>query len=301
MRSIGRIADEQLASTFGEVLEGYGISNSVQRGSDGGWEVWIASEDQLEQARALMLRYLSEPHHPDFAGAVQQAGAGRKARQQQKRDRHRVIDRKRIWPRMDRSSFGYLTIGLIVISVAVSLVSKLGDDHSRLGMLFITNYEVQGGFVRWFPGLPEVLSGQVWRLITPIFIHFGVLHLLFNMLWLKDLGSMIERAHSPWVLGAMVVVMGAVPNLAQYLMSGPSFGGMSGVVYGLLGYIWMRGRLDPGGGLSLHRSTVIMMLIWFVACWTGVLGPIANWAHTGGLVVGVAWGFLSARLARARR
>ena len=68
---------------------------------------------------------------------------------------------------------------------------------------------------------------------------------------------------------------------------------MSGVVYGLLGYIWIRGKFDPGSGLYLHSSTVIMMLIWFFACLSGYLGQIANTAHTVGLLMGMAWGFVS--------
>ena len=77
------------------------------------------------------------------------------------------------------------------------------------------------------------------------------------------------------------------------LTPGPVFGGMSGVVYGLLGYVWIRGKFDPGSGLYLHSYTVTMMIIWFVACLTGVLGPIANTAHAAGLVMGMAWGYLS--------
>jgi len=68
---------------------------------------------------------------------------------------------------------------------------------------------------------------------------------------------------------------------------------MSGVVYGLLGYIWIRGKFDPASGLYLHSSTVVMMLLWLVAGFTGWLGPIANGAHLGGLVMGMAWGWLS--------
>jgi GlpG protein len=68
---------------------------------------------------------------------------------------------------------------------------------------------------------------------------------------------------------------------------------MSGVVYGLLGYVWIRGKFDPASGLYLHRSTVIMMLIWLVAGFARVLGPIANYAHLGGLLIGMAWGWLS--------
>ena len=68
---------------------------------------------------------------------------------------------------------------------------------------------------------------------------------------------------------------------------------MSGVVYGLVGYVWIRGKFDAGSGLYLHSSTVTMMLIWFFVCLVGIMGPIANAAHAAGLVSGMAWGFLS--------
>jgi len=73
------------------------------------------------------------------------------------------------------------------------------------------------------------------------------------------------------------------------------FGGMSGVVYGLLGYIWLRGKFDPGSGLYLHPSTVTMMAIWFVACFTPIIPHVANAAHAAGLVMGLGWGYLSSQ------
>lgn len=178
-----------------------------------------------------------------------------------------------------------LTVGMIGVSVAVAIFSRLGRSLNVLVPFFIAS---PGSY-----GLADVQAGQVWRLLTPIFIHFGVLHLLFNMLWLWDLGNLLESRRGSWFFGAFVVVVGVASNLAQYLVTGsPFFGGMSGVLYGLLAYFWMQGKYNPRFGYQLHQQVVVMMLIWYVLCWTGLLGPIANWAHTAGLVIGVAWGFL---------
>jgi len=130
-------------------------------------------------------------------------------------------------------------------------------------------------------------------LVTPIFLHFGIIHIFFNMLWLRDLGSMIEARQGSWWLLLLVIVFGVFSNLAQYLSYGGEFGGMSGVVYGLFGYVWIRGKLDPTSGLFLHQNIVVMMLVWLVVCMFGVFGAVANAAHAGGLLIGMAWGWFS--------
>jgi GlpG protein len=140
--------------------------------------------------------------------------------------------------------------------------------------------------------LTEVRHGEYWRLITPIFIHMGLWHLLFNMLWLKDLGSMIEARKGSLTLALMVLIVAVLSNIAQFLDTGGGFGGMSGVVYGLFGYVWMRGRYDPASGLRLHPTNVILMVGWFFLCLARLpfMPDIANAAHGVGLVIGMIWG-----------
>jgi GlpG protein len=176
--------------------------------------------------------------------------------------------------------------------VAVAIFSKLGATESVIDKLFITRGDVgdDAGM------LPEIVGGQFWRLLTPIFLHFGLMHLVFNMLWLKDLGTAIERLTSTRLLLGLVIVSGVLSNVGQFMAAGPFFGGMSGVVYALLGFVWMKSRFDPGSGFHLEKQTVIMMIGWFFLCMTGALGHVANYAHGFGLGIGVVWGFASAKM-----
>lgn len=205
--------------------------------------------------------------------------------------RKKLQDRRHLFRPLTNYGFGPLTFALICVSVVVFVLSKMGEDTGSIMGLFITEFDLTNYHVT--RDLPEIRQGEIWRLFTPMFIHFGIIHILFNMLWLRDLGSMIEARQSTWHLALLVLAIAAVSNAAQYFMRGPVFGGMSGVVYGLLGYIWIRGKFDPASGLFVHQSTVTMMVIWFFLCYTGLLGSIANTAHAVGLVMGMAWGYLS--------
>jgi GlpG protein len=175
---------------------------------------------------------------------------------------------------------GKVTLVLIGICVAVAVWTNLGSNDEVRHFL-ISEY-------RW--GLPEIRHGALWRLITPIFLHYGWVHIIFNMLWLKDLGTVIERRLGPRLLLGLVLVIGAISNFAQYSVSGSGAGGMSGVIYGLFGYIWMKSRVDPSSGFSVSQQTVMTMLVWLVLCYTGLLGNIGNTAHLTGLLAGVLWG-----------
>lgn len=310
MRCIGRL-DEARAQAFRDALHAAGIPNEIEQTPDGVWEIWVVPEDRVQEGAALLERFLRDPNAPEFREASRRASERRASEEKARRRREaRYVDFARRWAPLGADRLGPVTLALIAASVAVALYSALGAKDERIMALHITAYEtrVQGrsAVIEWTSGLPEIRRGQVWRLWTPIFIHYGILHLLFNMWWLKDLGSMVERRQSRWTLLALVLVLGALSNLAQYapkeplgrtfealFRSGPAFGGMSGVLYGLVGYIWIRGRYDPRSGLNLNRSIVTMMIAWFFLCLVGFIGNVANAAHAAGLLGGMAWGWLA--------
>jgi GlpG protein len=301
MRLIGHLDNESGARTFSDYLYAEGIANQVEPERDGTWALWIQDEDQISEAKEKLERFRLEP------GDSKYTQARRLAREKQEREeeaneaaRKRFYDGRRLFPG-GFFGVGRLTAAMVAICVAVGVYSKLGTDTNFLQPLFITRFDLSGGFIQWDGGLPEVRHGQVWRLVTPIFIHFGVLHLFFNLLWLLDLGTMIER-HQGWRRLAGLVLVIAIPsNLAQYYLHAPNFGGMSGVVYGLIGYIWLRGKFDPFSGLFLHRTTVTMAVIWYFLCLARVIPNVANTVHTVGFAVGLALGYFSAVIATSRR
>jgi GlpG protein len=145
----------------------------------------------------------------------------------------------------------------------------------------------------------HVLHGQVWRLITPIFLHLDFFHILFNMWWLYDLGSVIETRIGTWRFAVLVLVSAAVSNVAQYYyLSSPAFGGMSGVLYALFGYVWVRAKIDRTFGLMLPPSTGVILMVWLILGFTGVFGNVANGTHLAGLIAGCAIGALSGVMSR---
>lgn len=296
---IGHVSGERSAKMFGDYLYALGIDNQVEIDKGDAWAVWIHNEEHLDKAKSLFAQYLQNPEDSRYRTT---AAAAVERRAQEKREQvayeKRVKERRHLFRPLTAYGFGPLTFLLIVINIVFFVLTDFGRNFDNERPFFISEFITNGFFAKLTTGLPEVRNGEVWRLISPIFMHANVLHIFFNMLWLRDLGSMIEARQSSWLLAVQVIVFGLISNLTQYLLFGPYFLGMSGVVYGLFGYVWIRGKFDPGSGLFIHPSTVSMMLIWFFVCLFGGLGlfggpQIANGAHAGGLIAGMAWGYLS--------
>lgn len=147
----------------------------------------------------------------------------------------------------------------------------------------------------------KIRQGEIWRLFTPVLLHADFLHILFNMAWLWILGRQLEARLSLPKMALLIVIIGILSNIVQYLMGGPTFLGFSGIVVGMVGFIWMRQKIAPWEGYPLQRSIVLFIVVFVLAMLAlGVLLTtlrffhmqplsinIANAAHVAGGVIGM--------------
>ena len=191
-----------------------------------------------------------------------------------------------------------ITVTLILLSFAGFLLFYLPAFRTWLSLFTYTPFIAVDGHPQFY-----TVSGQYWRLLTPAFLHFGWLHIAFNSLWLWELGTKVEKVLGSLNMLLLFCTIALVSNTAQFVFGGPGlFGGMSGVVYGLLGFSWAGARIQPQWPFQPPRALMVMMVGWLIFCMVGVVeilgfGAIANAAHLGGLiagsVLGAAFGFLS--------
>jgi GlpG protein len=301
LREIGRIAREEDARTLADHLLTLNITTKLEPKADG-WAVWVHREDRVPQARAVLEEFEKAPADPRFRASAKTAKEIRKEKERTERAyRRRVKDLRDRWEgaMYQRAP---LAFALMFISIAVTVGTHF---YPRLfGWFRFSVFE-------WSPergwqdtGFAAIERGQVWRLITPIFLHGGIFHLFFNMTAMRYLGERIEMRKGTWRFALICLVAAVGGDIGQFFvqMKG-NFGGISGVVFALAGYLWIKGHTDPEDGLSLDQRSVNWMIGWFLL---GIIAPMtagpdppsvfpynmANAAHGVGLAAGVAFGLL---------
>ena len=128
---------------------------------------------------------------------------------------------------------------LIVVAVVLSLLSNFGSLIAIIEPLTFTKISITNqGFISFSSAEQTYfIENQWWRLLTPMFLHFSFAHLAFNCLWIYVLGEKIERIDGQLIFILIIIFTGISSNLLQYLWTSSSlFGGLSGVIYGMLGY-----------------------------------------------------------------
>jgi GlpG protein len=189
----------------------------------------------------------------------------------------------------------YPVVATTMALAVLCFPATLGLDSGSLGPVlpWLTIVPVVGSEGDLHYGhLPAALmSGQVWRLVTPIFIHFGVVHLLFNAAVVVEFGRRIEHGAGSGSLLLLTLLIAVSGNVAQFAVtSAPLFGGLSGVAYGLFAYVAVRGRFDKAPAWQVHPSFSLGVVILLVLMSSGVTEAfgvyIANTVHWVGLALG---------------
>ncbi|HEY2880976.1 MAG TPA: rhomboid family intramembrane serine protease, partial [Pirellulales bacterium] len=296
MRQAGTLSNREQAQQFADYLLTQGITVRVEREGTA-WAIWARDEDQLPQTIDELRQFVAEPTAERYRSSGQAASALRK--QQERDDRQRKKNFIEVRGRWESRAAGQIpvTVALILASVFVSVATKFADNRDsqvlRIAMFAPIPTDALAQMT-WTP-TQAIESGELWRLVTPIFIHFNPMHLLMDMYALYLFGSLVERRRGSWRYAVLVLGIAVTSNWGQYYFPAHfkwagqlsiMFGGMSGVDFGLFGYIWIKSRFDPRSQFFISPGTVLMSLLWFFLCITGLVGPIANWAHGVGLLYG---------------
>jgi GlpG protein len=350
MRHLGSLESLQHAKSLVSYLLVQGIDCHLDQ-SGNEVEIWVKDEDRLAEAASEFDAFRRDPSDGKYEASVSAA-----AKIIRENERERKAIRKRI-VNVSRGGLNRkprLTLILIGLCILVAVLTNFGvrprfdearpvesvnkivahqtnpiyrmlqftcvgppDSNQIKQTYFQTNAENRDALV---VRTASLLRGEIWRLITPIFIHYGPMHIVFNLYMLFQFGSLLERRYSWQRLGLLVLVTAAISNIVQctvpYAWGGsPSvpvggdpvyimtmLGGMSGVVYGLFGYVWVKSVCDREFGFRIPESSVVIMIVWLFGCMfaeTLAKGGIsifpanvANWAHAIGLLVGMVAGYL---------
>lgn len=269
---IAAVKHHNIALLFVNFLQTLALPSEIIK-EDNGYVIYCPEEFSDAISREFEL-FIQNPYHEKYQTAAWQHG-----------EASNIDDN---YPKLSStfqkqflSHAGLVTLTVFVLCWAVFLIANAGF-----------NYQIFS-FLRFYSelSLAQVVANPL-KIIGPAFFHFSWLHIVFNTMWWWQLGGSIEKNIGKHMLLNIFVVSAILSNVGQFLVSGANFGGLSGVVYALVGYVWWMGWLMPEKGLTIAKPLVGFLLIWMMLGFAQLL-PInmANTAHLMGLISGcfLAW------------
>ncbi|BDH44249.1 rhomboid protease GlpG [Salmonella enterica subsp. enterica serovar Choleraesuis] len=274
MLMITSLANPRMAQAFVDYMATQGVVLTLQHHQT--TDIWLADESQLPLVERELEAFLANPNDSRYLSASWKTGQLNSGLRYQ-----RYPFRKAIAERA-----GPLTLAGLAVNILIFiLMQSLGDQPVMI-------------WLAW-PWAGE-LRFEAWRYVTHALMHFSVLHLLFNLIWWWYLGGAVEKRLGTGKLFTIFLVAALVGGFIQNAFSGPWFGGLSGVVYALIGYVWLMGERAPDSGLYLQRGVFIFALLWLVVGWfDNQFISIANASHVSGLLIGL--GMAAVDLFNARK
>jgi len=296
MRQIGSLTIRADAEQLAAYLVTEGITAHVEEEGDE-WTLWVRDENQLETARQAMRDYTDNPSDPRYDGVEQAAAAihEEEVRQREAANKN-VVEMRGKWNRgggasvsAKRAPLCFMLIGACLLvsfwTGSINGPEAVSRSTEADKLAFASDKAIETAGSARTAAFADIKAGQIWRLITPIFPHIGPWHLVMNLYWLYRFGSQIEHFCGTKTLALLVLATAIIPNVAQAAFVGPNFFGISGVVCGLFGYVWIKSEYDPSSQLTIPRFTVVFFFAYLFFCLVADWN-IANAAHFAGLGVG---------------
>lgn len=264
MLVVATLANPRAAQAFVDYMKTQGIELRIQAVSNHEVEI-LASDADYHRAVAEFQSFITNPNDDKYLAASWQSGgldSGLQANH----------SGPSIWQKFIAGG-GWVTLSTITVCVVIYLLGAISNLYDLL----------------FFPPREAWADGELWRWLTPAFMHFSLLHIGFNLGWWWLLGGQIERRFSSNFLLIFLLFSAVGSNVSQYLLEGSRwFGGLSGVVFALFGYCWLYGKLRPQDGISFTNGMFAFSLVWLAIGFADML-PIAfaNGAHLSGLLIGL--------------
>lgn len=200
--------------------------------------------------------------------------------------------------------------GNTVTPEAKELMEQVSHTPYWQGLYDKVVYHLQNPDSPWnfnAPMFEKIRQGEIWRVMSPAFLHSDLFHLFFNMIWLIVIGKQIEQRLGKWRFILFIILTGIFSNTAQYLMSGFNFLGFSGILCAMITFIWVRQREAAWEGYQLQGATIGFILFFIFTMFalqlisfgleviqqTPFSPGVANTAHLSGALLGYVLGKVS--------
>ena len=324
MRKLHTFEQELDANRFTAVLTVNQVEAQVLRSNDNQWDLWIIDEDALSQAGKLLGEYQSNPDSPQIQMALAKA---KKIQQQLKQEKaERIKQAKKIEVRTQFRDPHHMMAAMQRKDTLTRKIILLCAIVFGASLVFQSQDGSQENFVRnaLEAQFQQISQGQIWRLITPVFVHgtgqeflFDFLHIFFNMYWMYWLGTRLEIQFGLKTYLGLFLIAGVASILVPLLtpetgllgirgLGGGSVVGMSGVVYGVIGFGWCKMKMKPSVGMRITPFVLMFSIGWMLfgivsassSQGVGYNSSISHLAHLVGLLTGAMYAFVHTKLGK---
>ncbi|ENM5759044.1 rhomboid family intramembrane serine protease GlpG [Vibrio mimicus] len=268
MQLLTTLNNPRAAQAFIDYMAAHQIDIQMMPDASGQFSLWVLHDQHVDVAQAELQAFLQNPYDQKYQAASWDVA-------DQKRPQFHYASPNLL--SLIKAKAGAFTLFIMALCIAIFALQTFGAGDAIFNALHFPAQASQ----QW----------QIWRWVSHALLHFSVMHIAFNLLWWWQFGGDLEQRLGSLKLIKLFIASAIISGAGQYWVEGANFGGLSGVVYALAGYLWVLGQRAPQLGLSIPRPLMGFMLIWLVLGFVQPFMAIANTAHLAGLISGVvlAW------------